>query len=170
MDGRISLLILVCFLFFSCKKDEQSCTDGIFTPEKETKMDCGGVCPPCDFQPTVIASYLSTVINGESVSFSNYSLVKSPDWILTFENDSLFFNVNFGSGDSLGGRPITPTYSIAKFNMIDYSTFASGTVVFADVNHTKNELSGYFNAKFISDNDVYDTLVVKSGEFSNIKW
>ena len=64
MKTKLSIILAVALLTFSCKKDEQSCSDGIFTPEKEEKTDCGGVCPPCDFKPTVIDSYLTTSING----------------------------------------------------------------------------------------------------------
>src|SRR5690554_1747065 len=114
MSRRLSLLLLLC-LFFSCKKEEQSCTDGIFTPEKEVKIDCGGVCPPCDFKPTVIESYLSTKINGKSVSFGEFTLKKTPEWILSFTNDSIAVQVNFGDGDSLGGRPIQTIDSKATY-------------------------------------------------------
>src|SRR5690554_4765093 len=106
MNYRLTLILLCVLFLFSCKKDEQSCSDGIFDPDKEEKTDCGGVCPPCDFEPTVIDSFLRADINGRAISFSNYNLTKNPDWILHFQNDSLDIKVNFGSDDSLGGRPI----------------------------------------------------------------
>src|SRR5690554_6631568 len=103
MKTRLSMLLVFSILLFSCDKEEQSCSDGVFTPDKEEETDCGGVCPPCNFQPTIVDTYLSATVNGQLMSFSNYSLTKTPEWILTFQNDSLYFNVNFGDGDSLGG-------------------------------------------------------------------
>lgn len=170
MKTNLTILLALGMLTFSCNKDKQSCSDGIFTPEKEQKVDCGGVCPPCDFTPTIVDTYLSAQINGEAISFSNYSLSKTPDWILSFDNDSLSVKVNFGSGDSLGGRPITSTYSLGELNSVNYTTFHNGTVVFAEIDHVENLLSGFFTAKFISDANVFDTLVIKSGQFAKINW
>lgn len=170
MKTKITILLAVALLSFSCKKEEQSCSDGIFTPEKETKVDCGGVCPPCDFVPTIIDTYLTTQVNGKPVSFSNYSLSKTPDWILSFYNDSLSVKINFGSGDSLGGRPMLSTYSLGELSNVNYSTLSSGFVVFAEIDHTENLLSGFFTAKFISDVNVFDTLAITSGEFAKINW
>src|SRR5690554_7652362 len=84
-------------------------------------MDCGGVCPPCNFEPTVVNSFLSTKVNGEPVSFATFTLVKSPDWILSFENDSINIQVNLGQGDSLGGRPMNVLYSSATYNTENHS-------------------------------------------------
>jgi hypothetical protein len=170
MDGRLTVLLVLTFLLFSCNKEEQSCTDGIFTPEKEVKVDCGGVCPPCDYTPTPMNTYLSTKINGVPTSFSNFALVKTPDWILSFENDSLDIQVNFGQGDSLGGRPIEIVNSLAKINAQDYSTLGEGIVVFSEVNQTENYLSGFFEAKFVSDIDIFDTLRITNGNFQEINW
>src|SRR5690554_4905267 len=170
MNGTLTLLILVSLLLFSCKKEEQSCTDGVFTPEKEEKVDCGGVCPPCNFQPTIIDTYLSAKVNGESISFSNYTLSKSPDWILSFENDSLNIQVNLGSGDSLGGRPMEVPNSKALFHSNIYSSLGSGYSVFAEIDHIEQSLSAFFNAKFVSDNDINDTLRITDGEFQKINW
>src|SRR5690554_5784154 len=135
MTRRLSLLLLIC-LFFSCKKEEQSCTDGIFTPEKEIKTDCGGVCPPCDFRPTVIESSLSTKINGESVAFGKFALKKTPNWILSFSNDSIAVQVNLGDGDSLGGRAIKETNSTASYLSKNYTDLDTGIVVFSEINHS----------------------------------
>ncbi|HLV42149.1 MAG TPA: hypothetical protein VKY37_07715 [Brumimicrobium sp.] len=170
MNGRLTIMFLTCLLLFSCKKEEQSCSDGIFTPGKEEKLDCGGVCPPCDFVPTPVDTYLSTKINDVPTSFSTFSLEKSPDWILSFENDTLNIKLNFGQGDSLDGRPIQSIGSNAIFNTVNYSYINEGFTVFSEVNHTENYLSGYFNAKFVSDNDIYDTLKITNGEFQKINW
>lgn len=170
MNSRLTILLLLSLFLFSCKKEKQSCTDGIFTPEKEEKLDCGGVCPPCDFQPTVVDTYLSTIINNVPTSFSNFTLEKSPEWVLSFENDSLSITVNFGQADSLGGRPLEVLYSQATKNGDGYSNLVGGISVFAEVNHTENYLSGFFQAFFVSNNDVYDTLKVTNGEFQKINW
>lgn len=170
MNGKLTLLIFVGFLMFSCKKEEQSCSDGIFSPDKEEEMDCGGVCPPCNFEPTVVNSFLSTKVNGEPVSFATFTLVKSPDWILSFENDSINIQVNLGQGDSLGGRPMNVLYSSATYNAENHPVLADGYSVFAKVDHVKNELSGFFNAKFVSDNNTSDTLRLSDGEFQNVQW
>ena len=170
MNGRLTILLLTSLLLFSCKKDKQSCTDGIFNPEKEVKTDCGGVCPPCDFVPTPVNTFLTTKVNGVKTTFSNFTLVKTPDWILSFENDTLNIKVNFGQGDSLGGRPMETLYSTALLKTDNYSTLGGGFSVFAEVNHTGNYLSGFFEAKFVSDNDIYDTLRITNGEFQKINW
>lgn len=170
MKTKITLFLTLALLSFSCDKDEQSCSDGVFSPGKETKVDCGGVCPPCDFTPSIVDTYLTTQVNGNPVSFSSYSLTKNPDWILNFNNDSLSVNINFGSGDSLGGRPMTSTYSVAELSNVNYSTLNSGFVILAEIDHTEKLLSGYFTAKFISDVNVFDTLVITTGEFAKINW
>ncbi|PWH86593.1 hypothetical protein [Brumimicrobium oceani] len=170
MKTRLTMLLVFTIVLFSCRKEEQSCSDGIFTPEKEVKTDCGGVCPPCDYQPTIIDTYLSTTVNGQKVSFSDFTLTKTPDWILTFQNDSLYFNVNFGSGDSLGGRPISATYSQGTINGDNYPDLMNGTVVFAEIDNVENQLSGFFTLKFNRGGDVFDTLAVRNAEFSKINW
>ena len=170
MNAKLTILLLSSLLLFSCKKDKQSCSDGIFTPDKEEKMDCGGVCPPCDFVPTQVSTFLSTKIINVSTSFNNFTLIKAPDWILKFQNDTLNIQVNFGDGDSLGGRPLKSIYSQATFKVEGYSTLTEGFSVLAEINHTENYLSGFFEAFFVSDNDVYDTLRVTNGEFEKIYW
>jgi hypothetical protein len=162
--------LALTFLIFSCNKEEQSCSDGVFSPDEEQNLDCGGVCPPCDFQPTVVDTYLSAKINGQLTSFSDFSLTKNPDWILSFQNDSLSFNVNFGTGDSLGGRPITPTFSNGTINNVNYPDFQNGTVVLSEIDNTQNYLSGFFTVKFNRNGSAIDTLVVSDAQFSKINW
>src|SRR5690554_6365295 len=170
MNGKLTLLIFVGFLMFSCKKEVQSCFDGIFSPDKEEEMDCGGDCPHCNFEPTVVNSCLSTKVNGEPVSFATFTLVKSPDWILNLENDSINMQVNLGQGDALGGRPMNVLYSSATYDTENPSVSADGYYVFAKIDHVKNELSGFFNAKFVPDNNTTDTLRLSDGEFQNVQW
>lgn len=170
MKTQLTIFLAFLFLTFSCEKEEQSCSDGVFTPEKEKKTDCGGVCPPCDFVPTNVDTYLSANINGEQISFTDYSLSKTPEWILTFQNDSLYFNVNFGDGDSLGGRPISSTYSQGIMNGDNYPDLMNGTVVFSEIDHTEKHLSGFFTVKFNKNGSVIDTLVAADAQFSKIKW
>lgn len=169
MKGKFLLMILVSLFFFSCKKDKQSCSDGIFDSEKEEKTDCGGVCPPCDFQPTSVDTYLSVKVNGKAVSFSEYSIVKSSVWMLYFENDSLNVQLNLGDGDSLGGRPIEVIGSQAEYKFLNYPTLHNGLSVFSNVDHSENKLSAYFEAKLFALNNI-DTLFLTDGEFQNISW
>ncbi|HTO38690.1 MAG TPA: hypothetical protein VL021_09725 [Brumimicrobium sp.] len=163
-------LFLVGFLFLtSCKKEEQSCHDGIFDPEKEEKTDCGGVCPPCDFVPTAVDEFVQVKVNGKFVSFTDYTLTKNPNWNLRFKNDSLDIRLNLTEGDSLGGRPIEQAQSTSTYAFKDYPTLYSGMVVLSDINHVENELSGYFQAKFVANNG-FDTLFLTNGEFAKIPW
>jgi hypothetical protein len=47
MKSKILLLAIVTITFFGCKKDDkESCSDGKQN-QGETKVDCGGPCPPC---------------------------------------------------------------------------------------------------------------------------
>lgn len=170
MGYKLSILtFLTCFMF-SCNKEEQSCNDGIFTPGKEEQTDCGGVCPPCDFTPTEVETYLSVQMDGEIISFDEYSLSKSPDWILSFQNDSLIFSLNFGYGDSLGGRPIQESSSNGMLNNQNYPNLEEGIIVFSEIDHEKNQLSGFFKAKFTHNSNSYDTLAISSAEFAKIEW
>jgi len=170
MKTNLTILFAFTMLLFSCREEEQSCSDGIFTPEKETEVDCGGVCPPCNYVPTSVDTYISAQINGELIGFSNFSLSKTPVWILSFENDTISVKVNFGSGDEVGGRPILNTNSLGKLNNVNYSTLIDGFVAIDEVDNVENQLTGIFTAKFISDVDVFDTLVITSTEFSKINW
>ena len=170
MKTKISIILALFLMSFSCDKEEQSCTDGIFTPEAEETTDCGGACPPCNFVPTSVDTYLSAKINGELMSFSNFSLYKTPDWILSFQNDSLSISVNFGAGDSLGGRPITPNFSSGIINGVNYPDVMSGTVVIAELDNTEKYLSGFFTVRFNKNGSSIDTLVVSDAEFSKINW
>lgn len=168
---NISLALIITLLFISCKKEEQSCQDGIYTPGSEEQTDCGGVCPPCeDGSSTTIQEFLSANVEGEDIIFSDRSLTRSTDWLLNFQNDSLSVSLNFGSGDSLGARPIEPVNSGAIYNGVTHSTLAAGTVLFSAIDHTEDRLSGYFECKFVSNENSMDTLIIKSGDFENIPW
>lgn len=167
-----NIVVLLCvILLFSCKEDEQSCTDGVFSPDKEEKLDCGGVCPPCPSEdPDTYSPILLCKINDSAAFFNVYTLSKNPEWIMNFSNDSLIISLNFGDGDSLGARSINPIYSEASINSNGYSTLVNGTVLFSEINHTDNRLSGFFEAKLLSDTDPYDTLIIKNGDFEDILW
>ncbi len=170
MNSKFIIAIVVSFLLLSCKKDEQSCQDGVFTPEKEEQMDCGGVCPPCNPHSDDIVSYLSADVNSKSITFGNYHINKTTDWILQFQNDSIVVFLNFGDGDSLGSRPIQVPNSKAIFKNFNYSTLTEGIVLFSEVNHSNNRLSGYFEAQFVSDIVSTDTLKLSGGQFEKVGW
>lgn len=163
--------LLIISLLFSCKEDEQSCSDGVFSPEEEHELDCGGVCPPCPSDdPDPYSPILLCKVNDSSVIFHDYTLSKNPEWILNFSNDSIVASLNFGAGDSLGARNINPINSGASINFQGYSTLVEGIVLFSEINHTDNRLSGFFEAKFLSDTDPNDTLILKNGDFEDIEW
>jgi hypothetical protein len=158
------------FLLFSCK-EEQSCSDGVFSPDDEHELDCGGVCPPCPSEnPNPYSPILLCKVNDSAAIFNDYSLNKNPEWILNFSNDSLIVSLNFGDGDSLGARSINPVNSGGSIGAQGYSTLINGTVLFSEINHTDNRLSGFFEAKFLSDSDPNDTLILKNGDFEDILW
>lgn len=143
MKTKILLYALISIGLLSCKK-EQSCNDGIFDSKKEEKTDCGGVCPPCNYKPTVIENYVSVKIKGKLVSFSDIQLIKSPEWKLRFKNDTIDIRLNLGAGDSLGGRPIDTldTYGVVK--NASYAKYVSGLVLFTEIDHTKTHSSESF--------------------------
>ena len=170
MNIRFAITIVVSFLILSCKKNEQSCDDGVFTPEKEEKVDCGGVCPPCNVPSNIDPSYVSVDVNSISTSFGDYGINKTTDWILQFQNDSIFVFLNFGDGDSLGNRSIKVPNSKAVFNNVNYSTLTVGNVLFSEINHADNQLSGYFEAQFVSDIVSTDTLKLTGGQFEKVGW
>jgi hypothetical protein len=163
-------LLMVSFLF-SCKDDEQSCSDGVFSPEEEHELDCGGVCPPCPSgNPNPYSPVLLCKVNDSAAIFHDYSLSKNPNWILNFSNDTIVASLNFGDGDSLGARSIIPNNSGATVDFQGYSTLIGGTVLFSEINHTDNRLSGFFEAKLLSDSDPNDTLILTNGDFEDVLW
>lgn len=170
LNNIILGMLLIAFLF-SCKDDEQSCSDGVFSPEEEHELDCGGVCPPCPSDdPNPYSPILLCKVNDSAAIFQDYTLNKNPEWILNFSNDSLMVSLNFGAGDSLGARNINPVNSGANINAQGYSTLINGTVLFSEINHTDNRLSGFFEAKLLSDSDPNDTLILTNGDFEDILW
>lgn len=170
MKFNLSIYVFVCFLMFSCDKEEQSCSDGKFTPEKEEKVDCGGVCPPCDFEPTVIDHYVSAKVNGESVSFTDFGIAKNANYILTFFNDSLTFNLNLGADESLGSHQVLEVNSNGTKNGEQFLELYEGVVVFSEVDTVNKEMSGFFKAKFHKTSNYSDTLALTSGAFSKVSW
>ena len=170
MNSKLVIAIVFSLLLLSCKKEEQSCHDGIFTPDKEEQTDCGGVCPPCGPVSVPDDPYLDADINSKSVSFSDFTLSKSPYWKLNFKNDSIDIQLNLGNVDTLGNRPIKAPYSKAIYKGVNYSSLAKGNVLFSEVNQTKNFLSGYFEAQFVSDILSSDTLKITGGQFERVGW
>ncbi|MEX2483055.1 MAG: hypothetical protein WED10_00750 [Brumimicrobium sp.] len=166
---NIATILVFCALVFSCK-EEQSCSDGVFTPDKEEKLDCGGVCPPCESSEPSYTSLVLADVNASFINFSNYELVKNPDWVLTFSNDTTNISLNFGDGDTLGGRDIFANGSGAVLNGAAYSNLADGYVLFTEINEEESRLTGYFQAKFVSNTDNNDTLRIINGDFEDVKW
>lgn len=161
---------MVSLLCFSCKKNEHSCSNGIFEPEYEEKTDCGGVCPPCDFTPTIIDTFLYAKINKTPISFTHFSLSKTQDWILTFGNDSINIQLNLGDNVNLGANSIKSLHSKATFKVNPYTHLNSGIAVLSEINQTEKILSGFFEAKFVSDDFELDTLYITDGEMGKVKW
>lgn len=163
--------LLAISILFSCQEEEQSCSDGVFSPEEEHELDCGGVCPPCSSDdPTPYSPILLCKVNDSSAFFQDYSLNKNPEWILNFSNDSITASLNFGDGDSLGARNINPINSGVSINGQAYSTLINGVVLFSEINNTDNRLSGFFEAKFLSNTDPNDTLIFTNGDFEDLLW
>ncbi len=163
----VNALIFV-FLFslvIGCKKEDKvdTCTDGFLTPG-ETQIDCGGPCQPCQEQ---FFSSSRAVFENEFITFPNFSIDAIGNYVFSTSNDSLSLQLNFGNGDTLGGRPITPgTYSNASLNGVSYPTLTEGTVVITELNLEDSLMSGYYQAKLFRA--VFDTLIFTGGEFSNI--
>lgn len=170
MKVRFALVLLLSIFLFACKKNEQSCSDGIFDPEYEEETDCGGVCPPCNYTPTPMDQLIIAKLNGKEFSFSEHNLVKNPNWILHFENDTIDIKLNFGDGDSLGVRPINQVNTSVSINSKNYTDLVDGKVLFADIDHQESKLSGYFDAILVNEYQMYDTLHITIGEFHNLKW
>lgn len=172
MNSKLVIAIVFSLVLLSCKKEEQSCSDGVFNSAKEEQTDCGGVCPPCNSSSSSHESdpYLFAEINSESVSFADFSLTKTSDWILKFQNDSITVFLNLGDGDSLGNRSIKIPNSKATYKNVDYSSLTGGKVLFSEIDHSENLLSGYFEAEFVSDIMSTDTLKITGGQFGNIGW
>lgn len=163
----ILVISIISLVFTSCKKDEPEvdpCTDG-FLSVGEEGIDCGGACAPCAEEIVPLAT---GSVNGADILFAFKNLSKPDNWYFNFGNDSLNVILNFGDGDSLGTRPIQTIGNSATFNSQSYSTFLGGTVVFAEIDHTNQRLSGFFEAEFMEN--VGDTLKIEDAEFSNINW
>ena len=163
-----AIMVISCILLviISCKKEEEVdlCSDG-FQSIGETGIDCGGACAPC---PEVVVPYAEGDINGESTPFNLKSLTRPDKWYFNFGNDSINIVLNFGSGDSLGTRPLSLTGNSASYNGQSYSTFLGGDVLFTNIDHTNNRLSGFCEAQFRAA--VGDTLKIENVEFSDISW
>lgn len=170
MNSKFVIGIVFVLSLFSCKKEEQSCSDGVFDPEKEEQVDCGGVCAPCQPTSTVNDTYLFAEFDSKLINFGDISLDKSTDWILRFQNDSIDVQMNFGDDDSIGKHPIKVINSKAIYNYESYSVLTEGKILFSKVDYSKKKLSGYFQAYFVSDNVSTDTLKVTGGQFENVSW
>jgi len=69
-------LILIIFLLIACKKEKETCTDGLKNQD-EVKVDCGGTCSPCAIE------YPETGAYGTNALFGSDTI------ILTQENSSM---------------------------------------------------------------------------------
>lgn len=169
-----SLLSIFTLLFLiSCEKEpEHTCDDGLLSPGEE-EVDCGGSCPPCPTpEPTEFAS---VDVMGAFTQFATYKLEKEDDWIIYFQNDTISVQLNIGDGDSLGVRPIKATFSKGELWTVNYPVLGEGTCLFKEIDHDKQRMSFFFEAKLGMDPsepnyNVNDTLVLKNGDFEYIEW
>lgn len=161
------LFVGVMFLFLSCKK-EHSCTDGVFSPDYEAKTDCGKTCPACFVSNVQEQHSIYATFNGEKQGFNDFTLTKNAYWILYFHTDSIYVTLNLGMGQNVGNQPMVAAYSSATYGYTTYSTLVSGSVGFASFDTDNNEVTGIFNATFVSS--LNDTLRITSGVFENIPW
>ncbi|MGM0480159.1 MAG: hypothetical protein ACQERC_13130 [Bacteroidota bacterium] len=164
-------IAIIVLISSACNKDEQSCQDGIWDEELEDETDCGGVCPPCDDgnDNDVPTSMVFSRFDGEPVSFLNFGMERNSDWKLTFQNDSISITLNFGDGDSLGIRPIKANGTELYYNNLSYS-FDQGTVMFTEIDHENQQLSGFFEAEFLDQQNPPQPLPLENGEFENVEW
>lgn len=169
---QFAWFVVIIIFLFSCKKEEGgTCFDGELSTG-EHKIDCGGVCPPCDSGNTPLEILLVT-INGLDMQFSERNLVDNPSWIMNFSNDTLNVSLNFGNGTELGAYPIEQINSDATMNGKVYDYLHSGLVVLSEIDTVNNRLSGFFEAKLVgyfSDSLIVDTLRISNGNFSSIPY
>lgn len=169
MNYKQLLLFASAIFLFSCEKPERNCSDGIFDAAFEEQTDCGKQCPPCDFSPTPVDSYLSATINGKKTDFSSFSIMKNTEYKLLFNNDTVNVVMNLGASDTIGDRVVEPTGSFAYFRGLPYETLISASAVVSEVDSVEGYFSGYFRAKYLSNNG-FDTLFITSGEFKKAEW
>lgn len=172
-QNKSLLSIFALLILISCEKEpEHTCDDGLLSPGEEG-VDCGGPCSPCP-EPEPFA-FASADINGIFTQYGTYNLEKSDDWIISFQNDTSFVQLNIGDGDSLGARDIKTAFSFGELHNVDYPILSSGTCLFTEIDHDAQRLSFFFEAKLIMDPtgpnyNPYDTLVLKNGDFEYIEW
>ena len=169
---QIGWCIIVAILLVACKKEEEgSCSDGLLSPG-ELQVDCGGVCLPCPVDNSVSEIFLVT-INGVPMQFSERTLVNSPSWIMSFSNDTINVNLNFGSTVAIGAQAIEPLYSVGTLNGKVHDDLHDGLVVISEIDTVNNRLSGFFQAKLVgyfSDSLLVDTLRITNGDFESIPY
>lgn len=172
-QNKSLLSIFALLILISCEKEpEHTCDDGLLSPGEEG-VDCGGPCSPCP-EPEPY-EFASADINGVFTQYGDYNLEKTGDWIISFQNDTSFVQLNLGSGDSLGARAIEPTLSNGELLSVDYPILSSGTCLFTEIDQDAQRLSFFFEAKLVMDPSVpnfnpYDTLILKNGDFEYIEW
>ena len=172
-QNKSLLSIFALIILISCEKEpEHTCDDGLLSPGEEG-VDCGGPCSPCP-EPEPY-EFASADINGVFTQYGDYNLEKTGNWIIAFQNDTSFVQLNLGSGDSLGARAIEPTFSNGELLSVDYPILSSGTCLFTEIDQDAQRLSFFFEAKLVMDPsepnyNPYDTLILKNGDFEYIEW
>lgn len=173
--SKLIVGLSVGLAIFACKEEDvvDPCTDG-YLSVGETAVDCGGNCPPCP-EPEEI-SYAFAKFNDVKWDFKSFEIAYSGNYyfLADYENDTLAIEMklNFGNGDTLGARPISPLNNYVKvtdkqLNHVDnYNVLGSGTVVFSELDQVDNQISGFFSAKLAQGFN--DTIKVTNGQFENV--
>lgn len=91
------------------------------------------------------------------------------EYKLLFSNDTVNVVMNFGASDTIGDRLIESAGSFGYLRGLPYETLVSASAVISEVDTVEGYFSGYFRAKFLSNNG-HDTLFITSGEFKKAEW
>ena len=160
----ISLLVLI-----SCKEKEtyvDPCTNGYLDPG-EVKIDCGGTCTPC---PTVYIPSVNIKLNGVQMSFPTKTLSYSSNlYLLTFSNDTMNFQLNLGSNDSVNTYVMSSNQTFAQINSTHYTGVSNATFAISANDKTNKRMNGFFNLTYFVPGQ-NDTLKITSGQFSDLNY
>lgn len=163
------LTTIVLFIFLSCKDKEtyvDPCTNG-YLDAGEVKIDCGGNCTPC---PITYIPSVNLKLNGNQMSFPTKALtISSNVYFLTFSNDTMSFQLNLGSNDSINNYVMSSNQTVAQIHSTNYTGVSNATFAFSENDKTNKRMNGFFNLTFYVPGQ-NDTLKITSGQFSDLKY
>jgi hypothetical protein len=162
------LLGFSMLLSSACKEEKPTinpCMNGVLDAG-ETAIDCGGSCGSC---PNAEYPSMFAQFNGISQQVIDKSLVHENDeWLLSgsIHQDTLQFQLNFGSNGAVGLYPLTAVHTTCTYQGNSY-TFAGGFGAISAHNLTSHKLSGHFQAKFGRN---LDTIRIMNGDFEFLSY